>query len=126
VSGQVYSECFLQIATSDVWFSYTVPPGQRAVIRDIQSTDLAGGGWTLAITARGTYLVNRTLQAQEHFSLDCRVVVYGGEAIAVRHYGGSGHTLVGGYLFRDTLRRSGPPPHEESDEHPTMPSLSPR
>jgi len=99
---KVYSETFINRANESGWFSFSVPVGKRAVVRNVVVVD------RLAVTGHAEVHAHLAIvalvifpAAQRSVSLDMRAVVYGGQSIEC-YVGVVGIDLmVAGYLFDD-------------------------
>lgn len=107
----IYSEVLLKkIGVGEVWDTYTVPVGKRAVIKSITMTQWSTDASQVTVQAGGAYVLVKDFPAAVSFdSFETMVPVYGGQVIRAYHTHSNVHTLVCGYLFDDPSQAVGPP-----------------
>lgn len=97
-----YSTRFLSTSEPQVWHSYYVPAGQRAVVQAISAVNLGETDGLFMVSIPGAVFAGRVIPAHEdHLWTDVRTVLYGGEALSVYMDTSACHMTVSGYLFRD-------------------------
>lgn len=108
----VYSEVLLvkALGAGEVWTSWSVPVGKRAVIKSVTMTQWSTDAAQVTVRAGGVYVcVHDFPAAVGQFVFSTMVVVYGGQAIDAFHTRSNVHTLICGYLFDDPSHAVGPP-----------------
>lgn len=105
--SQPYSERFMlgQSAAAGVVDSFTVPAGQRAIIRCVTYADATalGTGSTGALVLPGSVfaVIGSPAGAVSVERTELHIIVYGGETMSVFKVGGSLFWSVSGYLLED-------------------------
>jgi len=103
----VYTERLLSTATHGVWVVVTIPVGKRAVVRNIDAVDGAGGSG-IQVVVGGRYVSLHVFQAAGEYHFETRAVAYGGETIEAALGSADQQLLVTGYVFDDSTSATGP------------------
>jgi hypothetical protein len=98
----VYTERLLIANTGNVWTAFTVPPGKRAVVMTLLSSN-AGSAASLAQAAVGGWTVwARSVPVGGSVNdVNLRLVAYAGEHIEARPAVSGCVIIASGYLFDD-------------------------
>lgn len=107
----IYSERFIQYAAANnnSWMNYAVPPGKRAIVRNVIVTNYGPAGVQGVVLINGITAWAHTFQASERsLSADLRGVAYGGELISCIGDAPNMQIHVSGYLFDDTIAARAP------------------
>ena len=118
----LYSERFLTVAAAGVDVSWTVPVGQRAVVRCIVLVNTTAAA-ILAIVGYGSgYLHHGPIPAATTLVYgELRVPIYGGETIGGYVATGGATVTIAGYLFSDPSRSRAPDEEYELHDPPASP-----
>jgi len=126
----IYSERFIVATGDNVYTSWFVPAGKRAVLKRLTggNQNSQAGSAFLLINAFQIYVHN--FPAAIHaFSDELRVTVYGGEQIRVYTSSALLKVTVDGYLFDDPNHATGPPGAQTRVQMPAatpLPSIAER
>lgn len=98
----IYSERFVTCTVAQVYVTFNVPLGKRAVIRCFNAVNAGGTTGVSSLIAGGAIVCEaHLLGATQTVYGDLRCVVYGGESISVINTAVGMHVSCHGYLFAD-------------------------
>jgi hypothetical protein len=96
----VYSERFLSTDLENVWYSYFVPAGKRAVIKSIVAANVTTSVHECLVYLRGRPVVEQLVQARTTFNPgQLHVVAYAGEEMRVNSSSSGLAVWVSGFLL---------------------------
>jgi len=126
VAHEVYSETFIRAYGPQGWWTYVVPAGMRAVVRNITVVDGIGVSGHTQVEVEDIIIALAIFPANlRYYSIDCRVVAYQGQDIRCFLAVQGIHVQVSGFLFRDATGATAAPGEMTVDHTPQVkPSLA--
>jgi len=102
VASRPYSETFIRAYGPQGWWTYVVPAGKRAVVRNVTVVDGIGVSGHTQVEVQGIIVALAIFPASLRFySIDMRVVAYQGQEIRVFLAVQGIHVCVSGFEFVD-------------------------
>lgn len=102
MAGAVFTTRFVIANTPNVWVTYTVPAGYRAVLRNVVGRNGNAAQQECKVHVAGYVCWDRVLPALTGFeAFETRVVAYAGEQIAGWVPVSGAVVIASGYLFAD-------------------------